>query len=90
MAKPTKLTEQAVAYAQRQVRTARDEVVAARRANLAQRIGAAQMTKEHGDELRPAAEAPRVAFGAVLADQAFELGAREMFAKELTEEMCVA
>lgn len=56
-------------------------------ANLAQRVGRAQVAKQHGDQLRPALKALRLAFGPVLAHQPIELKARKMLLKKLTEQM---
>mgnify|MGYP006869416406 CR=1 FL=1 len=54
-------------------------------ADLAQRIGAAQLAKEHGHELGPAGEAFGGAFGAVFLDESGELGAGEVV-EQLIEE----
>ena len=43
-------------------------------ADLAQRIGASQLTEQHGDELRPAGKALGVTLGGVLLYQCGELG----------------
>src|SRR5215831_460741 len=47
-------------------------------ADLAQRIGASELAKEHGYELRPATKSLGGAFGAVFLNQSGELGAGEM------------
>jgi hypothetical protein len=47
-------------------------------ADLAQRIGASQLAKEHGYELRPASKSLGGAFRAVFLNQSGELGAGEM------------
>ena len=47
-------------------------------ADLAQRIGAAELTEQHGDELGPAGEALGGTLGGVLLDQCGELGAGEV------------
>jgi hypothetical protein len=60
------------------------------RANLAQRVGAGEVAEKHGHELGPATKASGVALGAVFAGQTFELKARKMLAKQLTEEVGVA
>ena len=44
-------------------------------ADLAQRIGACQLTEQHGDELRPAGKALGVTLSGVLLDECGELGA---------------
>ena len=46
--------------------------------DLAQRIRASQLAKEHGYELRPAGKTLGGAFGAVLLHQCSELGTRKM------------
>ena len=46
-------------------------------ADLAQRLGTAELAKQHGDELSPAGEAAGVALPAMLADGLFKLRARE-------------
>jgi hypothetical protein len=43
-------------------------------ADLAQRIGASQLTEQHSDELRPAGKALGVTLSGVLLDQCGELG----------------
>ena len=43
-------------------------------ADLAQRIGASQLTEQHGDELRPAGEALGVTLRSVLLYECGELG----------------
>jgi hypothetical protein len=43
-------------------------------ADLAQRIGAAELAEQHGDELRPAGDALGGAFGVAFLDQRPELG----------------
>ena len=47
-------------------------------ADLAQRIGAAELAEQHGDELRPAAKALGGTLGGVLLDQCGELGPGKM------------
>ena len=47
-------------------------------ADLAQRIGASQLTEQHGDELRPAGEALGVTLSSVFLDECCELGAGKM------------
>ena len=42
-------------------------------ADLAQRLGTAELAKQHGDELSPAGEAAGVALPAMLADGLFKL-----------------
>jgi hypothetical protein len=54
-------------------------------ADVAEGIGAAQLAKKHGDELRPAGKALGGSFGAVLLDQGGELGPRKML-EQLIEE----
>jgi len=46
-------------------------------ADLAQRLRLDELTKQHRDELRPAAEAARMAFGLVLADSLLKLTTRK-------------
>jgi hypothetical protein len=43
-------------------------------ADLAQRIGASELTEQHGDELRPAGKALGVTLSGVLFDECGELG----------------
>ena len=43
-------------------------------ADLAQRIGASQLTEQHGDELRPAGQALGVTLSGVLLHESGELG----------------
>ena len=50
-------------------------------ADLAQGIGASELAKEHGDELRPAGKSLGSAFGAVLLDKSGEFGTRKMLEK---------
>src|SRR5690606_29724644 len=47
-------------------------------ADLAQGIGASQLTEQHGDELRPAGETFGGTLGVVLLNECSELGARKM------------
>src|SRR3970040_695625 len=47
-------------------------------ANFAQRVGAGELTKQHGDELGPARKALGVALGLVLFDERLELAAGKM------------
>jgi hypothetical protein len=47
-------------------------------ADLAQGIGASELAKEHGYELRPAGKSLGGAFGAVFLNQSGELGAGKM------------
>src|ERR1019366_2095248 len=46
-------------------------------ANLAQRMRLSQLAKQHGHELAPTGETPRVPFSLVLLDRLFEIPARE-------------
>src|ERR1039458_10297645 len=46
-------------------------------ANLAQRMRLSQLAKQHGSELAPTGETPRVPFSLVLLDRLFEIPARE-------------
>ncbi len=46
-------------------------------ADFAQRLGAAEVAKQHGDKLSPASEAAGVAFPAMLADGLLKLRTRE-------------
>src|SRR5207244_11649432 len=46
-------------------------------ANLAQRMRASQLAKQHGHELAPTGETPRVPLGLVLLDRLLELPARK-------------
>src|ERR1039457_7048429 len=46
-------------------------------ANLAQRMRLSQLAKQHGPELAPTGETPRVSFSLVLLDRLFEIPARE-------------
>ena len=46
-------------------------------ADLVQRLGAAELAKQHGDELSPASEAPGVALPVMLADSLFKLRTRK-------------
>jgi hypothetical protein len=43
-------------------------------ADFAQRIGASQLTEQHGDELRPSGKALGVTLGGVLLDECGEFG----------------
>jgi hypothetical protein len=45
--------------------------------DLAQRMGSSQLAKQHGHELAPTRETPRVPLGLVFLDCLFELPARE-------------
>src|ERR1035438_3291877 len=45
--------------------------------NLAQRMRLSQLAKQHGHELAPTGETPRVPFSLVLLDRLFEIPARE-------------
>ena len=54
-------------------------------ADLAQRIGAAQLTEQHGDELGPAGKAFGVTLGGVFLDECSELGAGKVL-EQLSEE----
>ena len=47
-------------------------------ADLAQRIGASELTEQHGDELRPAGESFGVTLSGVPLDECCELGAGKM------------
>jgi hypothetical protein len=46
-------------------------------ANLAQGMRPSQLAKQHGHELAPTGETPRVPFGLVLLDRLLEFPARE-------------
>ena len=56
-------------------------------ADLAQRIGASQLTEQHGDKLRPASKALRVTLGGVLFHQRGKLRPREVL-EQLIEQAC--
>jgi hypothetical protein len=47
-------------------------------ADLAQRLGAPELTEQHGDELRPAGKALRVTLSGVLLYECGELGSRKV------------
>jgi hypothetical protein len=56
-------------------------------ADLAQRIGASELTEQHGDELRPAGKALGVTLSGVLLDECGELGAGKVL-EQLIEKAC--
>ena len=55
-------------------------------ADVAQGIGATQLAKEHGDELRPAGKALGGALGLMFVNQSGEFGTRKMLEQQLIEE----
>ena len=56
-------------------------VAAQAAADLAQRVGLAELTKQHGHELAPAGEPAQVAVGVMLAHGLFEFEARKQLQK---------
>jgi hypothetical protein len=56
-------------------------------ADFAQRIGASELTEQHGDELRPAGKAFGVTLSGVLLDECGELGTGKVL-EQLIEQAC--